>query len=358
MARILYGVHGSQHGHAIRALTLARRFSEHEFLFVTSEEAAGILRGHYPVETALNPGTRYKNYALDLPATVKLAAKTFIHRGRELTRIGKVIERFKPDVCLSDYEYFVPIAAKRAGVPCLSLDHQHVITLCEHDLPGKVWWDLTSTSFSVNNLFSNSTDHLVISFYQPPLKPGPRRAISPPIHREKVFEHEATVGDHILVYQSCSICENFVPLLKTLGRPVIVYGYGKDATDGNLSFKKFSEDGLLSDMASCNFVICGGGHTLMSEALCYGKPIISLPVKGAFEQWLNAHYLQKLGYGLHLDMHHLDEAAVAGFESQVEACRERVRAVDFKGNEFAFSLVERFIRQGNLPGVANRRLVR
>lgn len=353
MARILYGVHGSQHGHAIRALTLARRFPEHEFLFVTSEEAAGILRRHYPVETALNPGTRYKNYALDLPATVALAVKTFARRGSELERMGRVIERFRPDVCISDYEYFVPIAAGRAGVPCLSIDHQHVITLCEHSLPRSTWWDMASTSFSVNNLFSASSAHLVISFYQPPLKPGPQRAISPPIHREKVFEHEASVGEHILVYQSCSICDRFVPLLKTLGRPVTVYGYGRDATDGNLTFKSFSEDGLLADMASCNFVICGGGHTLMSEALYYGKPIISLPVKGAFEQWLNAFYLEKLGYGLHLDMHHLDEAAVAGFESKVEACRERVRATDFRGNEFAFSLVESFVSSGRLPGVAN-----
>jgi uncharacterized protein (TIGR00661 family) len=353
MARILYGVHGSQHGHAIRALTLARRFPQHEFLFVTSEEAAAILRGNYPVETALNPGTRYKNYALDLPATVKLAARTFLHRGRELARIGRVMDRFQPDVCLSDYEYFVPIAARRAGIACLSLDHQHVITLGRHDLPRSVWWDMASTSFSVNNLFSNSTDHLVISFYQPRLEPGPRRAISPPIHREKVFEHEPRVGDHILVYQSCSICENFVPLLKTLGRPVIVYGYGRDAIDGNLTFKSFSEDGLLADMAASSFVICGGGHTLMSEALYYGKPIISLPVKGAFEQWLNAHYLQKLGYGLHLDMHHLDEDAVAGFESRVEACRARVQAVDFRGNEIAFGHVEEFIRRGRIPDVAD-----
>jgi uncharacterized protein (TIGR00661 family) len=352
MARILYGVHGSQHGHAIRALTLARHFADHEFLFVTSEEAAGILRGHYPVETALNPGTRYKNYALDLPATVKLAVKTFWHKGRELDRIGRLIDSFKPDVCLSDYEYFVPIAAKRAGIPCLSLDHQHVITLCEHDLPISGWWDMASTSFSVKNLFSNATDYLVISFYQPKLKAGTRRAIVPPIHRDKVFEHEASVGDHILVYQSCSICENFVPLLKTLGRPVIIYGYNRDERDGNLTFKTFSEDGLLTDMAACDFVICGGGHTLISEALYYGKPIISLPVKGAFEQWLNAHYLQKLGFGLHLDMFKLDEAAVAGFADHAQECRKRVAAVDFRGNERAFAAVEGFVRVGRLH-VAN-----
>uniref|UniRef100_A0A7C4EJG8 Teichoic acid biosynthesis protein n=1 Tax=Fundidesulfovibrio putealis TaxID=270496 RepID=A0A7C4EJG8_9BACT len=355
MARILYGVHGTQHGHAIRALTLARRFPEHQFLFVTSEEAAGILRRDFPVEIALNPGTRYKNYALDLWETVKLGARTLLQRESELKRLAGVIERFKPDVCISDYEYFVPIAAKRAGVPCLSLDHQHVITLCRHTLPRSVWWDLHSTSFSVERLFTNCTDHLVISFYQPPLKPGVERSlVCAPIHREKVFDHAPHVGEHILVYQSCSICDRFVPLLKTLSRPVIVYGYGRDAKDGNLTFKKFSEDGLLEDMAGAAYVICGGGHTLMSEALYYGKPIISLPVKGAFEQWMNAHYLEKLGYGLHLDMFNLDEAAVAGFESRADACRARVQAVDFRGNERAFALVEGFVRAGRLtPDVAN-----
>jgi len=348
MARILYGVHGSQHGHAIRALTLARHFAQHEFLFVTSEDAARILRREHLVETVLNPGTRYKNYALDMLATLKLAGHALLNREGELRRLGTVIERFKPDVCVSDYEYFVPIAAKRAGVPCLSLDHQHVITLCRHDLPRSVWWDMASTSASVNWLFSQCTDYLAISFYQPPLRSGVRAVVSPPIHRDKVFEHEASLGEHVLVYQSCSICEDFVPLLKTLGRPVIVYGYHRDAVDGNLTFKKFSEDGLLQDMASAAYVICGGGHTLMSEALYYGKPIISLPVKGAFEQWMNAFYLEKLGYGRHLDMHRLDGSAVRDFESRVEGCRAAIARTDFRGNERAFALLERFIAEKRL----------
>ena len=71
MARILYGVHGTQHGHAIRALILARRLAEqgHEFLFVSSEEGAGLLAREFRVERFENPGTRYKNQRLDTPAT-------------------------------------------------------------------------------------------------------------------------------------------------------------------------------------------------------------------------------------------------------------------------------------------------
>lgn len=44
-------------------------------------------------------------------------------------------------------------------------------------------------------------------------------------------------------------------------------------------------------------MITNGGFTLISEALYLKKPIYSVPVKGQFEQILNAFYLEKLGYG-------------------------------------------------------------
>ena len=55
MARILYGVHGIGHGHAMRALTLARHFPEHEFLFLSHDTGAAILGQEFPVEHCPNP---------------------------------------------------------------------------------------------------------------------------------------------------------------------------------------------------------------------------------------------------------------------------------------------------------------
>ena len=43
MARILYGIHGTGHGHAMRGLTIARRLGAHEFLFVANDDAPKIL---------------------------------------------------------------------------------------------------------------------------------------------------------------------------------------------------------------------------------------------------------------------------------------------------------------------------
>jgi uncharacterized protein (TIGR00661 family) len=352
MARILYGVHGTQHGHAIRALILARRLREsgHEFLFVSSEEGAGLLSREFPVERFENPGTRYKNQKLDTPATLRLAGRTLVRRGAELSRLAGLIADFRPDCAISDYEYFVPIAAKRAGIPCLSLDHQHVISCCDHDVPWRLLPDYWGIRASIRFLFSAASDYLAISFYQPPPKPGARARLAPAILRQSVLDRAPSAGGHILVYQSCGICDAFAPFLRRMDREFRVYGYKMDKVDGNLTFRDYSEEGFLDDLASCAYVICGGSHNLMSEALYYGKPVLSFPVAGAFEQQLNALYLERLGYGRMASMDNLTPELLPDFEKNLAAMRARVAGGIFCGNEAVFSLVEAFIRDGALPG--------
>ncbi len=141
MARILYGIHGTGHGHAMRGLTIARRLSRHEFLFIANDDAPKILEPEFPVRRLPNLGTVFKNYKVDLAATIKKALPILWHRQRYIDQVSRLIDEFKPDVCMTDLEYFVPRAAERAGLPCLTLDHQHVITCCRHDLPPDMWWD-------------------------------------------------------------------------------------------------------------------------------------------------------------------------------------------------------------------------
>jgi len=352
MARILYGVHGTQHGHAVRALILARHLATlgHEFLFVSSEEGAGLLSREFQVERFENPGTRYKNQRLDTPATLRLAARTLARRGAELRRLDALIRDFRPDAAISDYEYFVPIAAKRAGIPCLSIDHQHVISCCDHAVPARYWLDYWGIRASIRFLFSACSDYLAISFYQPPTKPGARARVAPAILRRSVIERTPSAGSHILVYQSCGICDAFAPYLKTIDREFRVYGYKMDKVDGNLTFRDYSEDGFLDDLASCAYVICGGSHNLMSEALYCGKPVLSFPVAGAFEQQLNALYLTRLGYGRAAAMDRLSPTLLPDFEKDLDGMRRRIASGAFCGNDTVFALVEAFLRDGRLPG--------
>ena len=350
MAKILYGVHGTAHGHAVRALTVARRFPEHDFLFISHEAGPAILEGEYPVVDIPSMGTVFTKHRVDTLATLKMNAPVLWQRKALLGRVLEVMESFKPDAVISDYEFFLPRACRKLGVPCLSIDHQHVITASQHSLPWGEYPSYLATSLAVRLLFSRATDYLVISFFQPEVKPGLRAKILPPLLRETVLAREPKDGDHVLVYQSyITDFRKFLAFVEALERPVIVYGVPKVGREGNLLYKKKSEEGFLDDLASCAYVVCGGGHSMISEALYYGKPVISFPIKGAFEQFLNALYIERLGYGRGItDIPYLDPEMIPPFEARLEEFRNRISQVNFCGNGEVFRQVEFFVGQGKL----------
>jgi len=349
MAKILYGVHGTAHGHAIRALTMARRFPEHEFLFVSHEAGPAILQGEYPVVEIPSLGTVFTRHRVDTLATLKMNLPVFWQRRAIMRRVLKLMDDFQPDAVISDYEFFLPRACRQLGVPCLSIDHQHVITACHHHLPWGEYPSYLATSAAVRLLFSRATDYLVISFFQPPVKPGLRMKILPPLLRDTVLARQPRDGDHVLVYQSyITDFRKFQAFVESLQRPVIVYGVKKEGREGNLLYKPKSEEGFLDDLATCAYVVCGGGHSMISEALYYGKPVLSFPIKGAFEQYLNALYIERLGYGKCFTGPFLEPEMIPGFESRLAEFRQRIRETNFCGNPEIFAQVEQFVRQGSL----------
>ena len=74
----------------------------------------------------------------------------------------------------------------------------------------------------------------------------------------------------------------------------------RSGDDGPLTFRPFSEDGFLHDLASAKAVIATAGFTLISEAFYLRKPYLALPMNGQFEQQLNGFQLEKLGYGVNM----------------------------------------------------------
>lgn len=350
MAKILYGVHGTGHGHAVRALTIGRHFAGlgHEFLFVSHGTGADILRREFPVEDCPNPETPIRGHKVATAATIYSNLAVQSRSRTYIKQILQLMERFQPDVTMSDYEYFVPRAARLAGLPCLSVDHQHVITSCRHPVPWAQYPGYLATAWAVKTFFSRASDHLVISFFRPPVQPGVRARILPPLLRETVLQRQPKAGEHVVAYQGYTTFKRFFPFLRAIPSPVMVYGFDTERTEGNLHFKKNSETGFLDDLSSCRYVVCGGSHTLISESLYYGKPVISFPIKGAFEQFLNAFYLERLGYGQYFPGFHPDPKIIPAFEAKLEDFHRNVGRENFCGNPEIFASVDQFIRDQRL----------
>ena len=350
MARILYGIHGTGHGHAMRGLTIARSLSEHEFLFVTNGDALSVLSGEFPVVRLDNLGTVCRNYKVDLPATVAQAVPILLRRKHTTEKLLRIMDEFKPDCCMTDLEYFVPRAAKQSGLVCLTLDHQHVITCCRHKLPPAMWLDYLVQGLTPKYLFPPTEENLIISFYAPPLRPEYKAKIAPPILRRSVLDLNPCDRGHVLVYQSNSTHRGLLDFLKAATRRTCyIFGYSNRAgREGNLVFCPKSEEGFLELLEGASYVICGGGHTLMTEALFLGKAILSLPLKAFVEQRFNALYIEQLGYGMQADMFGLRPELLAEFESRLDEFTRNVRKGSFCGNQLVFDLVTNFIRTGKL----------
>ncbi|MBW1992585.1 MAG: hypothetical protein JRI59_10865 [Deltaproteobacteria bacterium] len=349
MARILYGVHGTGHGHAMRALTVARSLPEHEFFFISHDSGAALLGREFPVETLPDPVTVVRCHGVDLWATLRANLGVWQQSWQVRRRLREIIDHFRPQAILSDYTFFLPRLARRFGLPTLSLDHQHIVTCCRHPVPMTKRPDYVALRAVVRLLYSRAENYLVTSFFRPPLRKGLRRVrLMPPLLRESVLRLKPRDGEHVVAYQGYQTFPGFFSFLQGIPRPVFVYGFGAQPAQGNLFFKETSEEGFLEDLASCCYVVCGGSHSLISEALFLGKPVLAFPIRNAFEQFLNAFYLERLGYGLYHADHRPGSELLRRFESRLEDFRAQVAAGRFLGNPEIFSLLKAFIRRGTL----------
>jgi uncharacterized protein (TIGR00661 family) len=119
----------------------------------------------------------------------------------------------------------------------------------------------------------------------------------PPILRPEVAALEWEPASHVLVYQTQTTNQALVPTLKQLPHRFRVYGLGREGSEGNVTLCPFSEQKFLEDLRTARAVVCGGGFSLLAEAVSLGIPTLSIPVAGQYEQELNARYLDALGYG-------------------------------------------------------------
>ncbi|HRZ11749.1 MAG TPA: glycosyltransferase family protein [Kiritimatiellia bacterium] len=344
MARIIYGVHGTGHGHAIRALAIARMFPEHEFHFVSHDTGLDLLRGAYPATACPNPATVVTGHRVRAAATLASLMRFQRRRADHLRTVRDCFSRFQPDAALTDYECLVPAVARELGVPCLSLDHQHILPLCGSCVPLARYPEYLATVWAIRRLFSGASVHVATSFFPAPRPPSDGSLhVVPPLLRQKVLEHGSREGEHVLAYQGYSTFERFVPFLRRIGRPVLVYGLERTGSEGNLHFKPNAEEEFLRDLAGCRYVICGGGHSLISEALYYGKPVLSFPIRRAIEQWLNAWHVERLGYGRMLASFYPSPGFIRDFESKSDRYRERIRGALFYGNEVVQQRIQSFL---------------
>ena len=351
--RILYGVVGEGMGHAIRSrVVLERLAAEHDVHVVVSGRAHDYLDQH------LGRAAVHRIWGLSIvhaegaavPAATALQNLKGALTGlpRNVGKYFEIATEFDPEVVVSDYESWSYLFGKAHGVPVLSLDNIQAVSRCVHPPEIVAGHEPTfhlARAFTASKL-AGCAHYLVTTFFHPELRKE-RTTLVPPILREEILAaHERRRrGEHLLVYQTAAGDERIADVLRAARIECRIYGLRRDieaeVVEGDLRFRPFSDAGFIEDLATCRGVVASGGFTLMSEAVYLGKPLLSVPIAGQFEQLMNARWLQRLGYGMCAEQ--LEEAPLAAFLERLPACEEKLAAYEQDGNEITFAALDELL---------------
>ncbi|MBQ6511217.1 MJ1255/VC2487 family glycosyltransferase [Methanobrevibacter sp.] len=332
---VFYCVCGEGMGHAIRTGVIVDKIKEkYDVYLFSSDRAYEYLKSKFDNVYEIGGfNTVYINNKVNNLKTLSDALKrnpTNIKVGYE--NLYKKAAQLKPDIIVTDFEIYATMLSKIRNIPLISLDNIHMITQTKIDYPKSHYIEMLKAKGVIKTYVVNPRFHILTSFFYPKVRSNKNAVIYPPIIREEILKLEPKDGDHIIVYQTSRESEKLVGRLKALkNEKFIVYGFDKDETDGNLSFKHFNEDEFYDDLASAKAVICNGGFTFISEAIHLKKPIYSVPAIGNFEQTLNGFYVQKLGYGEYHEV--MSAKRVSNFLKRLPKYQQKLSKVKKTNND-------------------------
>jgi len=129
--------------------------------------------------------------------------------------------------------------------------------------------------------------------------------------------------------------------LKLPNEKFYVFGFNKEEKYKNVELKKFSETEFIKLLADAKAVICNGGYSFISEAVYLHKPICSVPIANQIEQFINAAYVEKYGFGRAFQSFNTDN--FKSFLYDLDLYTKNLKIYNQKGNEELFKAIKLWI---------------
>ncbi len=333
--------------------------TEHEIVLFAPGDAYEMLAPRYAgtaVRVYRIPGLHFHyddRHILSFWKTTREAGRYLWKLPRLVSWLEQVIRGESPDLIITDFEPALPQAARRVGIPFISLDHQHFLVANDLSvLPP--WMQLPAQMMGcvVKAYYSGQVETILSQFYTPPLRPDvPHVTQVGVLLRSEIVQALPSEGEHLVAYLRRKTCGTVLSALRQLNRPVHIYGLGEQPSSDNLQFYPIDELGFIQDLARCQAVVCTAGNQLVGEALYLGKPVLAMPESNNFEQFINAWFLRDSGAGDWVDPERITVRHLQRFLAQREDFQTSVDRESMNGTPEALQVIAR-----HLPQIARRNI--
>ncbi|MFO0711454.1 MAG: MJ1255/VC2487 family glycosyltransferase [Sandaracinus sp.] len=341
--RILYGVVGEGMGHAMRSRVVLERLFElgHEVEIIASGRAVDFLEKRFGDKSDVN---RIRGLHIVYEDNEVQRARTLFENvlggslaiPAQIVKYFDLIKDFSPEIVISDFESWTYFYGQAHRLPILSIDNMQILNRCT--IPDDVIEghraDFEISKALVKSKLPFANHYLITTFFFPEIRKD-KTTLVKPILRPEILSAKKGKGDHLLVYQTAEGNDELAKTLAETGLECRIYGMRRtikeEQVEGRLRYRPFSETTFIEDLATAKAVIAGGGFTLMGEAVYLHKPMLSVPVRGQFEQVLNGRYLQKLGYGQYAESL-ADPREIFSFIEKVPDCARALEGFVQDGN--------------------------
>ena len=346
--RIYFGVCGIGLGHAGRCVPIAKKLMDEgaEILFSTYRDAVAYIEQEgLPLVEAPSIGFRVKpDGTVDFRQTVANPGPIFASFTlmKQIEAEIGFMRAFKPDIVVSDSRVSPLLAAKILGIPdlCILNQFQIIIPRRKRLLRLAKLVD-TGALATIGKIWTSGAAHLMIPDFPPPytLSAGNLRIpesygkrvqlIGPilPVHPESLSskdELRSKLGldrNLPLVFAPISgptkerayFTGILMQILKDFSdhyQVVMSLGYPnssmKPIKHGNATIYGWIPN-RFEYLKACDLIICRAGHGTITQAMCYGKPMILVPTPSHTEQLSNAERVKELGVAEVLDQDGLDK---------------------------------------------------
>lgn len=333
MAKIFFSLSGEGRGHATRVRALVESLRcEHQVAIYASGDAYRFLAPLYrgtTVRLQRMGGLRF-HYTATRRLDYRKTSWEAIRFMRRLPLLVRMLERRlideRPDLVIADFEPALPRAAWRLSIPFLSIDHQHFLTT--YDLGSLPLWLRTHAalmSLIVRSFCSGQQHTVVSSFYFPPLRSNSQNVTQVGVMlRPEIVETVPETQPHLVAYWRRFAPDHVISALRECGREVRIYGLGSQPRSGNLVFQPIGEQRFLEDLATSSGLVSTAGNQLVGEALYLGKPVLAFPEARNFEQYINAHFLERSAAGSWAEIEKVTPEHLTTFLKRLDVFRSRI----------------------------------